>query len=135
MNDIGKCDHCGKSFEYNLLHNGFNDSAYSYCDQCGMLSILDGWKIPEGVTIKIHQKITQDVEPFLAPCQCGGKFKADAYPRCPHCNSPLSPDKASEWIEANAPGTEKGWRWQKSWNGLYAISIDKNCVKNNWKMV
>ena len=133
MSDTGKCESCGKSFDYDLLHNGFNDSAYSYCDECGMLAILDGWKIPEGVNLKIHQKITSDIEPLLSLCQCGGKFKADAVPRCPHCKSLLSPTKASDWIEANAPGTKKGWKWQKSWDGLNAISIEKHFVKDNWK--
>jgi hypothetical protein len=133
MSDIGHCDHCGKSFGYDLLHNGFNDSAYAYCEQCGMLSILDGWKIPERINLKIHQMITPDIEPFLDQCSCGGKFTAGASPRCPHCTAPLSAEKATAWIEANAPGTKKGWRWQRNWIGIYAISIEKHSVNDNWK--
>lgn len=35
---------------------------------------------------------------------------------------PSSAEKATAWIEANAPGTKKGWRWQRNWIGTYAIS-------------
>ena len=133
MSDKGKCEHCGGAFQYDLLHNGFNDSAYAYCDGCGMLTILDGWKVPAGINLKIHEMIAPEIEPLLAPCTCGGQFKRDASPRCPHCRKPLSSDKATEWIEANAPGSKKGWRWQRSWTGLYAISIEKSFVKDNWK--
>ncbi|MBU1356794.1 MAG: hypothetical protein KJ620_09530 [Candidatus Edwardsbacteria bacterium] len=133
MNDIGACDCCGNSFVYDLIHNGFNDSAYAYCDQCGMLAILNTWEVPEGIELKIHKIISPDIELLLAPCQCGGKFKADASPRCPHCKTLLSADKSAEWIEKNAPGTIKGWRWQRCWDGMYAISIEQRLVKDNWK--
>lgn len=133
MSDLGKCDQCSKPFQYDLLHNGFNDSAYAYCDRCGMLCILDGWKIPKGVNLTIHQKITPEIEPLLTPCQCGGKFTATASPRCPHCMTAISAENATEWIESNAPGTKKGWRWQRNWAGIYAISIEKLFVEDNWK--
>lgn len=134
MKNKGTCETCGKAFEYALLHNGFNDSAYAYCDQCGKLTILDGWKVPKGIDLKIHQMITADIEPYLSRCSCGGRFMVGATPRCPHCKKALSAETATKWIEANAPGTAKGWRWQRSWSGLYAISIDGSYVKDNWKM-
>ncbi len=134
MSDIGRCEHCDRSFRYDLLHNGFNDSAYAYCEQCGMLTILDGWKIPAGINLTIHQIITPEIEPLLAACPCGGRFKAGASPRCPHCVSAISAIMATDWIEANAPGPKKGWRWQKSWTGIYAIYIEKHFLENNWKV-
>jgi acetolactate synthase-1/2/3 large subunit len=30
--DTGTCDSCTGSFQYSLTHNGFNDSAYAYCE-------------------------------------------------------------------------------------------------------
>jgi hypothetical protein len=133
MSDHGKCEHCEATFEYALLHNGFNDSAYAYCDQCGRLAILDGWKIPEGIKCKIHGPISAELEPMLQPCECGGRFRGNSSPRCPACRKLLSADIATEWIEENAPGTAKGWRWQRNWIGMYAISIESNFVKDNWK--
>jgi len=136
MNDKpgkGTCEHCGDTFPYSLIHNGFNDSSYAYCDSCGLTALLDGWKIPEGVSIKLHTVIQAKDEVLLLPCECGGKFQSGASPRCPHCQKPLSAELAESWIEENAPGTAKGWRWQCSWTGLYCILIDKKIVKDNWK--
>jgi hypothetical protein len=46
--DIGDCEHCKKKFGYYLIHNGFNDSAYAYCDTCGSTALLDGLESSEG---------------------------------------------------------------------------------------
>ena len=131
----GKCTGCASEFHYSLIHNGFNESAYAYCDRCGKTAILSGWSkaIPESAPIKFHEKITPQVEGFLKPCECGGKFTHDASPRCPHCREELSPVEATTWIERNAPGTAKGWRWQRSWNGIYCIIVEGNEVSDNWK--
>ncbi len=134
MSDTGKCDSCSKSFQYDLLHNGFNESTYAYCNECGMLAILSAWKVPTGIKLNAQQMIEPEIESYLAPCQCGGQFKAGASPRCPHCHIPLSTDKATKWIEANAPGTAKGWKWQRSWTGIYPISIEKHYVHECWKV-
>ena len=88
--NVGICEHCGREFGYYLIHNGFNDSSYAYCNQCGAVAILDLWGAPRAVTLERFQAITEDVEPFLKPCRCGGSFRAGAAPRCPHCHRPLS---------------------------------------------
>jgi len=36
----------------------------------------------------------------------------------------LSAVTATSYIESNAPGTKKGWRWQRNWSGLYGIVIE-----------
>src|SRR6185312_17076438 len=106
--DKGTCEHCSRTFSYMLLHNGFNDSAYAYCDTCGSTAALSVWSsMPAGVAVRFHQRISSDVESHLRPCACGGRFRADASPRCPHCRGVLSPVTAASWIEANAPGTAK----------------------------
>jgi hypothetical protein len=133
MNSKCKCEHCETIFSYSIIHNGFNDSAYAYCEKCGRLALLDGWKAPKGTKCRFHQSILPEAESELEVCECGGHFKNGASPRCPKCGSCLSPEKAASWIEANAPGTAKGWRWQKSWTGLYSICIENNLVKDNWK--
>jgi len=133
--DIGQCYSCNARFSYFLVHNGFNDSAYAYCDTCGMTSLLSGWskKIPEGVELRIHQVISEAVEPFLQKCFCGGSFKKGASPRCPRCSSVLSAVEATKYIEANAPGARMGWRWQQDWQGVYCITVEGRVISDNWK--
>jgi len=126
------CEHCGAGFKYQIIHNGFNESSYAYCDSCGMTALLDGWKAPQGIDIPIHQEIAPRTEPLLQPCTCGGTFKASAAPRGPRCAEVLSAEKATAWIEEDAAGTSMGWRWQRSWRGLYCIIVDDRVVHDNW---
>jgi hypothetical protein len=133
MRNIGNCEHCHQSFNYKLIHNGFNDTAYVYCDMCGCTALVSAWsKLPVGLPIRFHERIGQEAEPFLQRCGCGGRFRASAGPRCPHCRQPLSPEIAAGYLEANAPGSAMGWRWQRSWSGLYCIIIDGRSVKAQW---
>ena len=131
---IGCCEHCAKKFSYQLFHNGFGDSAYGYCERCGYTLILSSWaKSPAGVNLKIQAPITKAIEPFLRACPCGGTFRAPGAPRCPHCSQELSAIIATSYIEANALGAMKGWRWDQRWDGIYAIVIE-NRVVNDWWM-
>src|SRR5690348_4681091 len=102
----GRCDRCQRTFGYWIIHNGFGDSAYAYCDRCGMVTLLSGWckKIPKGAKLQIHRNIAPEVEPFLQTCSCGGHFRSGVSPRCPHCLAEISAESATKWIEANAPG-------------------------------
>ena len=133
MSDKGKCEHCAAEFEYGIIHSGFNDSAYAYCEKCGRTAVLDGWKLPAGTKVRIHQAISKEAEEELEPCECGGRFRHGASPRCPHCRRELSAELAARWIEANAPGTAKGWKWQRDWVGCYMLSIERHFVRDNWK--
>ena len=130
----GECDKCHREFGYHLIHNGFNASSYAYCSACGMTAILDTNnrdRTSEG--IPPHRAITSEGEQLLAPCTCGGEFRAGASPRCPHCHQELSATAATKWIEEPAPGTERGWTWQADWQGLYAIVIEGRLVRNPWR--
>ena len=131
--DIGYCETCHKQFGYYLIHNGFNDSAYAYCDTCGEACLLNLWHLPKGVEIKDYGVIPESVEPFLKSCECRGTFRKGASPRCSHCNSILSPIEATKYIEANAPAAKDGWRWQQSWEGLYCIIIEDKVAHDCWK--
>jgi hypothetical protein len=133
---IGVCEHCRKNFGYYVVHNGFNDSAYAYCDTCEQTTILSRWHnpIPPDVKLRVHRRISSDIEPFLKACPCGGTFRADAGPKCPYCHQALSPLLAREYLEANAPGTKSGWRWQNNWSDVYSIIIENQCVDDWWKL-
>ena len=98
-----------------------------------MTALLDLWQIPKGIAVKPHEAITKDVENHLLPCSCGGSFRADASPRCSHCHESLSPILATKYIEAQADGTKKGWRWEQKWNGLYCIVIEDKLVRDVWR--
>ncbi|MBI2385007.1 MAG: hypothetical protein HYV14_03225 [Elusimicrobia bacterium] len=131
--DRGSCESCCAIFPYRLIHSGFNGSAFAYCDLCGMLALLSHSEVPRDLKKNEYGPVTDDMEGRLAPCRCGGKFRASASPRCPDCSKELSPERAAEWIERNAPGTAKGWRWQRSWQGTYALLIDEKLVCDNWQ--
>jgi len=130
---MGDCASCGRSFGYRLLHCGFADMGYAYCDRCGRTALLSGWckTIPSGAQLRVHKVIDAVTEPYLQQCECGGAFRASASPRCPHCHACLSAVKAARWIEANAPGTRKGWRWQRNWSDVYAIVLEKRRAVDN----
>lgn len=131
----GTCDECRHTFAYTLIHNGFNDSAFAYCDCCGMTALFDGWSphVPAGVDVGLHGPIDRSVEALVEPCGCGGRFRGASAPRCSHCHATLSAERASEYIERNAAGTASGWRWQRRWNGLYAIVVDNRVVQDPWR--
>lgn len=129
----GNCEACGKPFPYYLIHNGFSDSAYAYCDTCGYTALLGLYTHPKGLSFQPFKRIDASVEAHLKPCRCGGHFTADASPRCPACGKALSAEEAASWIEANAQGSAKGWRWQRNWRELYCIVIQGRSVSDPWK--
>jgi hypothetical protein len=132
-NPIGSCDHCGRTFRYRLIHNGFNESAYAHCEQCAFSVLLSGWNpLARWANLVANQKMTPDIEALLKPYPCGGVFRASADPKCPHCARPLSAATATTYIERDAPGTAKGWRWRRSWSGIYSIILDDRFVDNWW---
>jgi hypothetical protein len=59
-------------------------------------------------------------------------FRASADPKCPHCAQSLTAAKATSYIEGDAHGTAKGWRWQQSWAGIYSIVLNDNLVQDWW---
>ena len=129
----GQCDKCSQPFGYYLIHNGFNVSSYAYCDSCCYLALLDLYGVPQHIPKLDFGAITPDVEPYLLPCPSRGYFKAGASARCPHCDQPLGAVRAADYIEANARGTASGWRWQRSWTGLYCLIIEERVAHNPWK--
>jgi hypothetical protein len=128
------CDGCSNQFDYYLIHNGFGDTAYAYCELCGMTTLLSAWaaNIPQNVALRVHQPIAKALEKYLCDCECGGRFRAHAMPRCPSCQKPLSALSVTESIEADAPGTKAGWRWQQNWEGIHAIVIENRVTRDNW---
>ena len=127
------CGECGFRFQYDLYHNGFGDSAYGYCDSCGSTVVLNGWsEVAKQISFKIHQSIENRIVPLLKECPCGGRFSNTSKPRCPSCHTELSAESATGYLERNAPGTAGGWRWQRSWDGIYCIAIEGRVFTDWW---
>ena len=125
------CGSCNSTFQYYLIHSGFNESAYAYCELCGRTLIIALPFQTPGYRSDLQPLglISSHTEPYLERCMCGGRFRAGASPRCPHCTSELSAEAATHFIEANAPGTSTGFRWQQSWQGIYCIVIQAKLVQ------
>jgi hypothetical protein len=128
----GECAACGARFPYVLVHNGFNDTIHAYCDHCGRTALVSTWKFPLELDARAVARMPAAIEGRLAPCECRGRFTAGASPRCPGCRAELLASSATVWIERNAPGTSAGWRWPRSWQGLYAIVIADRVSLDPW---
>ena len=130
----GMCETCNQAFGHMLVHNGFNDSAYAYCDRCGETALFSAWSptVQKGMDVGFSGPLKQAAEALVRPCMCGGAFRGSAAPRCPHCGERLSAELAAGYLERDAPGTAKGWRWQRTWSGLYAIIIEDRVLNDPW---
>ena len=127
MLNKGDCEHCGRTYRYSLWHSGFGNTSYAYCDECGMLALLNySNQLVAALPAAPDQfgEIDRSWEPFLRPCPCGGHFRKGASPCCPYCNQKLSATHAAEHIEAQALGAGRNWHWQNDWKGIYCIAID-----------
>jgi hypothetical protein len=132
---IGTCEHCQQQFEYWLFHCGFADFVYAYCDSCGMTATLSmrDKRMPNLPNCMGQQEMCAEMEAYVQPCTCGGRFRRGAAPRCPHCMKALSAELATSYIENNAPGTKKGWHWQRNWSGIYCIVIEEQKIHGNFR--
>ena len=97
---FGTCDHCSVQFPYALIHNGFNDSAYAYCDSCGTVGFISAWQsdIPKEANFRAQGPISPETAKLLAPCSCGGRFRLMAAPRCPGDHHRTGSDSTSRIV-------------------------------------
>ena len=104
--DTGTCESCGHTFQYWLIHNGFNDSAFAYCDRCGCEASLSGWydRIPPHAHLKIHGPVNPEAVALLQPCSCGGCISRERI-------APLSALQVSTISGGGSfvPGGERPW--------------------------
>jgi hypothetical protein len=73
----GACRACDARFAYMMIHNGFNDSAFAYCDSFGGTVLLDLWTAPPGVGLS-YGPIPKEAESRLARCPCGRQLERPA---------------------------------------------------------
>lgn len=78
-----------------VVHAGFDDSGFLYCDKNGDLITWSTFDDTYQKLIgQIHPWLLSNdqkriVEISLKECDCGGKFIYSAPPRCPNCNYPI----------------------------------------------
>lgn len=94
----------------------------------GGTAILSEWdkRRPHLPNYPGQQGICAAMESYLQPCECGGRFRKGTFLRCPHCNKPFSAESATSYIEANAPGAKKGWRWGPLSRPLLYSRVNRN---------
>ena len=126
----GTCESCGAEFPYMLIHNGFNDTAYAYCDSCGRVGTL-GLLGHHAPGLK-HGRLEEALVARLPNCTCGGHFSSRATPRCPACHASLDPVLAAGYIERDAPGARGAWRWSRTWTGIESFSVTDNPIEHEW---
>jgi hypothetical protein len=130
----GRCEQCGVEFEFWLFGCHYANCAYAYCSDCGATAILeryaDAW--PKRVPLQAVGALGGELEDYLAPCSCGGRFSGSVAPRCPSCNTPLDPVQATSYLEARTEPGRRGW-WAKSWhNKQSGIVINGMSELNPW---
>lgn len=76
-------------------HAGFSDLAALYCDRCGRTRTVD-WYGPgypaefrQVAPWSLSKEQKEVLESRIEPCECGGRFRFDAEPRCPWCHVTL----------------------------------------------
>jgi hypothetical protein len=112
------CKCCNKESKGEIYHLGFSDMDCMYCDSCPSVLLLKdgnilkdngivwpnlqpsdkGWEYYDRHLLPMYAKF----ESLFKPCNCGGRYRAWAVPRCSICNDYLfgvkpEPDKPTMW--------------------------------------
>ncbi len=99
------------------------------CNLCGEVFTAPE---PEGIGPEKYDETTAAMIALLKPARRRLLVPLPIR-KCPHCLQTLSATKATDYIEKNAPGTAKGWRWDQSWSGVYySIVLNDNIVEDWW---
>jgi hypothetical protein len=106
-----------------IIHAGFNDSGFLYCNTCGDLLTWSSYDVAYQSLLggKPPWDLTEDeksiIESHVVKCPCGGAFTFKALPRCPECTQPIPgiiPDRI-HWVQLrNRIDGEKEQIWKTS---------------------
>jgi hypothetical protein len=95
MKETYICQYCNRAISFVSAHGGFSDVLSFYCSKCPnvlvaglydeFVSYVDkktdySWDNPES-----RDDFYEYFEKALITCECGGRFKHNAKPRCPYC--------------------------------------------------
>jgi hypothetical protein len=132
-----------------VIHNGFNDSCYAYCDRCGRAALIDlipflyGGAEPKPVDGSGSHAavIGSHFERAMRPCPCGGHFRRGAAPRCPTCSAEVSPEQFGDtlkrglWSYSPQPARSGAREFVRDslWQGIYCILFE-NCLEDWYEL-
>lgn len=107
-----KCPSCVRTIrtkqEY-FYHAGFSNMGFLYCSQCTAIfefsSFNDCYErlFPDKHPWSLTEQEKRKFEKHIKKCPCGGCFRFDALPKCPHCLGSIAsllPDKI-HFVEVN----------------------------------
>lgn len=134
MPDIGSCENCNQRFSYALIHNGFNDSAYAYCDTCGCVaSSLLGREPPTASRFASTARLPRTSSGTLIDVAAGVSFelkhRRDARIADTHSRLMSPPDI----LRRMRQGPRKDGAGNVNWQGLYCIIVEGRSIKAPWK--
>ena len=135
----GDCEHCLRTFRYTLLHAGFGDFSYAYCDCCGMLATFNysdsilvnlpppyrtapGNRLPTGSRFSIPAHAADIFAQELRRVACSATRALSAEHAAAHI------ERNSVGAAADGTGKETGptciaWRWKTQ-------KIPETCVRS-----
>lgn len=80
----------------------------------------------------VFRLIDADVEKFLKYCPCGGEFKHNAFPRCPHCKTILEEFRTPyyETVTVMIEGKKVEDWLREDWGALFPNESLSSKIKN-----
>jgi hypothetical protein len=130
------CASCAKTFSVALLHNGFNNSEFLYCDTCHRVAILNFYSRRSNLLLQLADmsggvlwswrnsiEANRDIEMRLSPCQCGGHFSFQAAPHCPICRAALNLQDVLRQLNVRQG-------WNNGWRGIYCLVVEGGIVED-----
>ncbi len=97
------CPACHKTINTKgIYHAGFGDEAFLYCDRDSSVLtfnayddtyrrlVPDKMPWPPGAGGSLTTQEQNQIEKTLKPCPCGGIFRFQNVPKCPHCGASIA---------------------------------------------
>lgn len=90
------CPECREKYGY-YWFSGMGDLApHFYCDQCSNVYHRELHR--EMLRKNEHsQELLDEIASMLPSCPCGGRFRPDQFPKCPHCQHEFREKKDPIW--------------------------------------
>ena len=126
----GRCGICLHGFGFRFVDSQLNDSFYAYCAFCGRTALFGLRGVPSKVPRDWGYRIGHDSQKFIQSCECGGRFRQNAEPRCPKCGSEIGTPEFEGYVN-KMMGPQWDWR---QYGGQFCMVIGERVVRDNWQI-